>query len=296
MKVLVTGATGFLGRVLTPLLRDAGHSVTAVGGRTQVSPFERDIEYQSLDLLAPQALHAAFGTWRWDAVVHLAGPVAHSALDWAGERSLVTTHVRMALQVAASLPRQWDGRVLHTSSMTVYGTPESLPIEETHPRQPRHMYGLGKLLAEDVWLANAERDLWCLRLPGLFSATRRGGALFHFMQAARQGRPIRITAPEPTPWDVLDVRDAAWAIQAALGAPSTNAGALNVSYGEGVEMRVIAARILEIAGTSSNIEVEPPIMHPVFQMSIAKARTLLGWSPPSLNARLRELFAAYGES
>jgi len=296
LRVLVTGATGFLGRVQVPLLVADGHTITALGGATRESPFDETVEYLSLDLTAADSVSAAFSDWRWDALVHLAGPVAHGALDWDKERDLVTSHVRMALNLSAAIPNGWQGRVVHASSMTVYGTPEALPILESHPRAPRHMYGLGKVLAEDAWLSKRGLDLWCLRFPGLFSANRRGGALYHFMQAARTGRPLHITAPEPTPWDVLDVRDAAEAIRLALRAQSRHVGPLNVSYGEAVELRGLAKMVVEIAESASPTVVQPDIRHPAFQMSIAKAATLFAWDPPALRTRLHELYIAFGES
>lgn len=295
LRVLVTGATGFLGRVQVPSLVVDGHSITALGGATRESPFDEAVEYLSLDLTAAESVSAAFSDWRWDALVHLAGPVAHAALDWEGERDLVNSHVRMALNLSAVIPSGWQGRVVHASSMTVYGTPQALPMLESHPRSPRHMYGLGKLLAEDVWLSKRGVDLWCLRFPGLFSANRRGGALYHFMQAARTGRPLHITAPEPTAWDVLDVQDAAEAIRLALRAESRQAGPLNVSYGEAVELRGLARMVIEIAESVSPIVVQPDIRHPAFQMSITKAAALLEWSPPALRSRLHDLYIAFGE-
>lgn len=294
MRALVTGATGFLGRRLVPMLADAC-TVTAVGRTVTTSPFAPAVELVVADLADPHAAERVLSPWRWDVAVHLAGPLPPTVDDWHHHRRVIEEHVRLALALTAAIPRGWHGRVVHASSMSVYGVPEHVPIGEDHPRNPTFAYGLAKVLAEDVLAAAGLGDLWMLRLPGLFSGERRSGGLFHFMRAAREGRPIRITADRPTPWDVLHVDDAAIATARAVRAPLRNPGAINVGYGEPVEIGNIARRIASYASSPVAIERTSDVTHPVFHMSIAKADEALGgWPPASLDARLRALWEAYG--
>ena len=96
-----------------------------------------------------------------------------------------------------------------------------------------------------------------------------------------------MTTPTPTVWDVLHVEDAADAVARAASASIT--GAINVSYGEAVELSAIARRIAARTGAV----VECAVSHPSFQLDITRARETLAWVPPSLDARLSELYAAY---
>ena len=286
-RVLVTGATGFLGRALVPRLADAGWTVTAHGRQppavTGATDELRGDLADSVTTLAP---------WRWDAVVNLAGPVTGGAEPWQEGVDVVHAHLRISLGLRRCAPA--STRIVHASSMTVYGDVATGVVREDHPRRPRHLYGLAKSVAEEVWLAEPALDAWVLRLPGLFSEHRRSGALYHFCRAARRGEAVRVTATTPTPWHVLHVDDAADALVRALAATERGGGAINVAYRSPVEIVAIATWIAEHAARGSAVE-HANVAHPVLELDTTRARALLGWDPPSLHDRLARLYAAYAE-
>jgi len=295
MRVLVTGAGGFVGRSVVPRLLAAGHQLVLLGRSQPSDPQLQGVDFHRVDLEHPEQLRRAVPDPSCiDAIVHLAGQVPQGEMVWGPESaSLVRGHVRLALTLREAFS-DWRGRVVHASSMTVYGMPAGLPLVESAERNPMHPYGLGKLLCEDVLLAWAEADVWALRLPGLFSKSRRGGGLFHFMRAASAGEPIRVTAPHPTPWDVLHVDDAALAVERALASADEGPGAVNVSYGEPVDLLSVAERIAAIAQSSAPIVNSDQVEHPPFQMDLSAARRLLAWPPASLGKRLEQLYRDFG--
>ena len=293
-SVLVTGASGFLGRPLVAAFVRAGYEVTALGWRQVDSLFPANVGYMTGDLTDRRAAQELLAPWRWDAVVHAAGPVPQGAAAAAGAEMLAQ-HVRILLNVCAAIPQAWSGRFIHTSSMSVYGMPQYLPVDEGHPCRPEDAYGMAKLLAEEVLSTMAERsgwDLWIFRLPGLFSEQRRNGALIQFMQAALRGEPLAILPAQPMPWDVLHVDDAVEAILRVLFLEVRSPGAMNIAYGEPVELEAMAERIARQAGTGSTVQNIGGARHPVFQMDIALAKRLLGWPPTTLQARLEALWRA----
>lgn len=283
---LVTGARGFLGQRVVPRLVEAGMAVTALD-RNDNAP-SQGVDVLVEDMTDPEWPERMRSAWRWDDVVHLAGPVATTSHDVGEDLQVARAHVRVALALSRALPDAWSGRLIHTSSMVVYGQAPRLPVHESQPLTPRFTYALGKVLAEDVWRSTALPDLWLLRLPGLFAPSRQWGALFHFIRAGLEGRPIRLTAAEPTLWDILHVDDAAEGIVRALDCPSPFRGAMNVSYGEVVELAAIARRI---SALTRQVEVinETGVVHPPFQLDITEARERLAWPPRSLQERLEEL-------
>jgi len=292
-RVLVTGATGFLGKPLVERLALHGYTVTAVGRRQAQSPFDVSVEYVRGDLSDATIAMRLFEPWRWDAVINLAGPVPNgdSASDDAYD--VLEQHLNIALNVCLALPAMWSGRLIHASSMVVYGIPERLPVDETHPRRPINSYGAAKMLSEDVVLAFARGysvDCWVLRFPGLFSEVRQSGALFHFMRAAAEGRPLVVSAPQPVPWDVLHAADAIEAIVWSLAVGASHPGVINVSYGCPVELVTIAKQIAARAGADIQVENRTGVRHPLFRMDISKARRLLHWPPTTLEARLDEMW------
>lgn len=296
-RILVTGATGFLGRPLIERLVSDGAQVTALSRKVRGAHLPAAVEPIAADLTSPLEAAAVLSPWRWDAVVNLAGPVTKTVETFEEGTVTATAHVRIALHLLRALPAGFEGRVIHTSSMTVYGLPQSLPVQEDAQRRPIHLYGLGKSIADEVFLAsNDPLDVWVLRLPGLFAPWRKGGALFHFARAARRGEPLRVTATEPIAWDILDVRDAVEAIARALASKARRPGAVNISYGEPVEIVAMAKRIAALGGKGSPVIPPLDVTHPVFQLDIRLARELLDWPPWTLDARLEELLASVEEA
>lgn len=277
-RVLVTGATGFLGRRVVAKLRARGCDVTTLARR------EGDLR---ADLAEFADAELALAPWRWDVCVNLAAPVTGGTEDLATGMAAALAHARIALH----LRRFAGGHVVHASSMTVYGLPRGL-VDEAHPREPMHLYGLGKVLSEDVLLADSSLHVTVLRFGGLFAEHRHNGALFHFCRAAREGAPLRVTATAPTPWELLHVDDAAEGLALAATRADVPRGPFNLGYGEPIELVAMARRIAELAGRGSAVETPTGIVHPPFQLDITRARTHLGWHPPPLEHRLTSMLEA----
>jgi carbamoyl-phosphate synthase large subunit len=292
-RVLVTGASGFVGKALVPRLVSEGYEVTALGRTHAPAPTAgtRQVETHQADLADEHATREVLSPWRWDAVVNLAAPVAKGEQDLAESANTLAAHVDVALNLTSALPDWWEGRLVHVSSMVVYGAPDALPVREDHPRRPLHAYGLAKRLAEDVVLASRAPDRWVLRVGGLFAEERRSGALYHFARAAVRGEPLRIDAKSPLPWELLHLDDAVEGIVRALRAPARDPGALNVGYGAPVHLDEIAKSLAGRAGKGSAVVNEHAVTHPIFLADVSAAKRLLAWPPSSLAERLDRFLA-----
>jgi nucleoside-diphosphate-sugar epimerase len=289
-RVLVTGATGFLGSRLVKRLVTAGKEVTALGLTTPAAA-DAPVELARVDLGDGAATAAFFAAGSWDAVVHLAGPVPKAYPDWSNSAQLVGDHVRIAANVRLALGAGFRGRLIHASSMTVYGRTADVAVSEDHALLPAHPYGLAKAMSESVIASGPPLDGWILRFGGLFSEDRRGGALFHFMKAAREGRPVQVDCEAPTAWNVLHVDDAVSGIVAALEAKAAGPGPVNLSYGVPIELVAIAERIAARTGVA--VERRGEAVHPPLDLAIHKARTLFAWPPVTLERRLDALWEAW---
>ncbi len=287
VPILVTGASGYLGRRLVPRLISLGARV-AVQVRRPDPDSWGGLDVVVGDLRDSECAEGLRRGWRWQHVVHLAGSVTPTAQDFTSEADSARSHVQLALAVSRALPAGFSGRVVHASSMSVYGCAPRLPVPEHQPLAPRFLYAVGKVIAEDVWRASPCEDCWWLRLPGLFSRERKSGALYHFTRAALSGQPIQISATEPTLWDVLHVDDAVEAILRALASPARLKGPINVSYGEVVDLTRMARLVARLT-TGVDVVNLTGIVHPPFQLDIDLARRLMAWPPCNLETRITEL-------
>ena len=149
MKVLVTGASGRLGRRIVALLAKA-HEVTTFDVKAVDSAARHRIEGDILDFDAVK--RAMRGQ---DAVIHMAAAlVAHKLPD----EKLVQTNVMGTWHVFAAAAEAGVRRVVHTSSETATGVvfadpsrpPLYLPVDEDHPLHPSEPYGMSKAMSEEI--------------------------------------------------------------------------------------------------------------------------------------------------
>ncbi len=151
MKILVTGAAGYIGSVVTEQLVEQGHRVVALdnlknGHRAAVHP---DAEFVEGDLLDAAWLHSFLHAKLPDAVVHLA---AEALIDVSMRdpglffRVNVTGGLNLLdAMVAASVQR-----IVFSSTAAIYGEQRFMPITEDAPHLPVNPYGESKLMFERI--------------------------------------------------------------------------------------------------------------------------------------------------
>lgn len=223
MRVLVTGAGGFIGRVLVARLLDAG-----LGGRRVDRLVALDL---SLDDLRDDArLRSVTGSIAdagvleqalrepVDVVFHLAsvpGGAAEAAPDLARHVNLdATARLLALLRGQGGCPR-----LVFTSTVAVYGDPLPVVVDEQTPPRPALSYGAQKLAAE-VLVADAARRGWVdacsLRLPGVVARPGDGTGL---VSAFMSRLFWRLAAGDPI---VLPVRADGTAWWISVGACADN--------------------------------------------------------------------------
>ncbi len=158
MKVFVTGGAGYIGSVVTELLLDNGHDVTVfdsleTGHRAAVV---RRAELVSGDTGDAAELRNVMLAAAPDVVVHMAayiqmGESMHDPGKYFRNNAANTLHVLDAMLAAEA------SHIVFSSTAGVYGTPESLPIEEDHPIDPLNPYSESKRQVESIiqWYAQA---------------------------------------------------------------------------------------------------------------------------------------------
>jgi nucleoside-diphosphate-sugar epimerase len=159
--VLVTGATGFLGRTTMSALAEAGWQITR-GSRSAVEPLAKGVV--RLDLAEPATLLALAKQARFDAIVHLGARVG---LTGETEAELFVPNV-LATGCLAYLAGLWDARLIFASSAIVHGVRQET-IESDSPLCPDTAYAKSKWLGEQL-LATSNTKHCVLRIAGMFGA------------------------------------------------------------------------------------------------------------------------------
>jgi dTDP-glucose 4,6-dehydratase len=160
MKILVTGADGFIGSHLTELLLRRGHEVRAMVMYNSVNSWgwldhlagstPAHLEMVAGDIRDPRLCDAAVEGC--DRVLHLAALIAipHS---FAAPDSYVDTNVRGTLNLLNAARNHAVKRFVHTSTSEVYGSAQFVPIDESHPLKAQSPYAASKIAADQFALS-----------------------------------------------------------------------------------------------------------------------------------------------
>lgn len=304
MRVLVTGASGFVGGYMLAELAAHGHEPIALDRNATGNP---DISWAACDLLDRTAVNAALARSRPAGCIHLAG-IAFVPEGDARPNSMLSVNVMGTLNLLDSfralLP---ESRVLSVSTAHVYGqTPPGPALNEESPLRPVTLYAISKSAADVAALAYAQT--WGLRVmtarpnnhtgpgqsgnfvvPGLIRQAKA------FAEGTAQG-PIRAGNLD-SERDFTDVRDVVRAYRLLLEAGRPGL-AYNIGSGTNVPIRHIFDRICLLLGIRPEIEVavdrfRPKDRSPILDLSRIREHT--GWQPEiGLDRTLRDMLAEDG--
>ena len=299
MKVLVTGATGFVGRWLVSELEATGHE--AVG--TPASAV--------LDITDSEAVNVFVDRIRPEAVVHLAGmsyvPDARRDPDRA-----MTVHAagtRAVLQAVGDAVGPVP--VLVVGSSEVYGKPDptDLPLGEFAPLLTDQPYGLSKLAQERAAFESAELLGIPVVVARAFNHTGPGQrrefvvpAIAARIVAARDSGDRTLHAGNvDVRRDIGDVRDVVRAYRLLIEAMAgsrlrADHVVYNVASGRTVAIREVIDRLAALAGIDVTVEVDPSLVRPNDPPEIcgdaSRLAAAVGWHPViALEVTLRDVLA-----
>lgn len=312
MRILVTGGTGYIGSHTTLELLQAGHAVVVLDNLANSSTESlnrvqelsgRTAEFVQADLLDPQALEEVFAAHSPEAVIHFAGLKAVGE-SVAKPLYYYRNNVAGTLNLLEVMDRHDVRTIVFSSSATVYGASEEVPLVEKMPMDAVNPYGRTKEQIEDI-LADlgASDERWSIALlryfnpVGAHESGRIGedptgvpNNLLPFVAQVAVGRREKVMVfgnDYPTPdgtgvRDYIHVMDLAAGHLAALDYIAARKGVKrwNLGTGNGSSVLEVLAAFSKAAGKDVPYEFAPrrPGDAAVSYADPSSALAELGWS------------------
>jgi UDP-glucose 4-epimerase len=150
MKIFIIGGAGYIGSHMVKIAHQAGHDVITVDN---LSTGHQDAvlygEFELCDILDTAKLDKLFKKYKPDAVMHF------SAYSLVGESmtdpyKYYNNNVSGTLSLLKAMIDNNCMKLIFSSSAAIFGNPEYVPIDESHPKNPINPYGKSKLMVEEV--------------------------------------------------------------------------------------------------------------------------------------------------
>jgi NDP-hexose 4-ketoreductase len=283
-RVLVLGATGFLGRHVFRRMAQSPELAVITSGRSRLaeSPWHVQID---LGRCGMETISSMLTAVMPDVVVNCAG-ITHGAPDTMAAGNVTAT----ASLVEALLNSQVSIRLVHVGSAAEYGAVgKGVSITEGTRERPASTYGITKLAATRMIESArcAGLDATVLRV---FSAVGPGMPMestpFRVLEAVQGmvcGGGVAKLRLVDAVRDFVDVRDVAAAIAAAVTSPTLEWPVMNVGSGRGISLREMADLLVSIAGLPNAgdnqfASAERTADVPWQQADVTIAKRSLGWS------------------
>lgn len=295
-QVLVTGSDGFIGSHLVERLVADGAKVRAFcfynsqGSWGWLDTASAEVR-GAIDVRLGDIRDANFVAEAMagvDVVMHLAALIA-IPYSYRAPQSFVDTNVHGTLNVLEAARKHRVSRVVVTSTSEVYGTPEQLPIRETHPLNAQSPYAATKVAADQLALSfqrSFEVPVVILRPFNTYGPRQSTRAVLPTMlaQLLRDVRSIKLGRTD-TRRDLTYVTDTVDGFVRAATTPGIEGQTIQLGTGTSPSIADIFDAACRALGKQATIELDPQRLRPdasevlVLESDPARAKALLGWQP-----------------
>jgi NAD dependent epimerase/dehydratase len=296
LKVLVTGADGFIGSHLTEALVRRGYDVRAFvlynsfGSWGWLDRCADDVRGKfdvfAGDIRDPHGVKQAMRGC--DAVLHLAALIA-IPYSYHSPDTYVDTNVKGTLNILQAARELELSRVIHTSTSEVYGTARFVPITEEHPLQGQSPYSATKIAADQLagsFHASFNLPVVTVRPFNTYGPRQSARAVIPTVitQLANGASELKLGALHPTR-DFNFVTDTASGFISALESEHGVGEVINIGSNFEISIGDMVNEIAGIMGVEARIAEDAVRLRPAkseverLWADNSKAKALLGWSP-----------------
>ncbi|MGE5680039.1 MAG: UDP-glucose 4-epimerase GalE [Bacillota bacterium] len=303
MNVLVTGGAGYIGSHTVRMLQDKGHNVIIFDNlcRGHIESIPEGTEFEKVDLLDHEELNNALGRHKIDSVIHFA------AFAYVGESvenpgMYYTNNVSGSINLIKAISSRGIKKIVFSSTCSLYGNPEVVPISEKESLKPINPYAKTKYMVEQVlsdFEISSNLKYVALRYFNAAGADLTGQTgeshqpethLIPIVLEAAIGKREKVivfgddypTEDGTCVRDYIHVNDLADAHLRALEyLASGNSAVINLGTGNGYSVKEIIDKAEEITGRKIKREIsvrragDPAVLI----ADNKKAKEVLGWEP-----------------
>ena len=251
-KIALIGGSGYLGTYLGQLLAPSFQVIY-----TSRTKKEQALQ---LDFLKPETFDHLKQEGPFDIIFILA-----SALQGLGTTVLKEEYLNIdTLGLAAFLQfisdHNLSTKIIYTSSMTVYGTQNNVPVKEEGILAPLSTYGLSKLLAEKIiafYCGSTVLKGVTFRVPGIYGGNRTSGFIYNTIRKCISNETVTINTSTLGYWETMHIHDCASVIKSFLENYEwiEQHATFNIGYGTKTDIIDCAFYIKQLLRSSSMIEI-----------------------------------------
>jgi len=287
-KILVTGGAGFIGSHVVDLFVAQGYDVVIVDDLStgRASNLNPAAKFYQIDIRSPK-VREVFEAEKPDYVSHhaaqmdvrrsVAQPLFDADINILGSINLIECAKEFMVK-----------RFIYISTGgAVYGEPENLPCDESHPINPICQYGASKHTVEHylyMYYMNYGMKYTVLRYPNVFGPRQdphgEAGVVSIFTGKMLASEPVMINGDGNQTRDFVYVGDCAWANHLALKM-DTKPGIYNLGWGRPTSINEVCSVLVNITGYSLPVQYGPAKVGETrhIYLDASKAKRDLGWTP-----------------
>ena len=294
MKILITGAAGFIGSALGARLVSDGHEVIGIDNynsyydvrlkHNRVAAVIPEVPMFNLDITDLAGLSDLFKKHSFDIVCHLA---AQAGVRYSVEAPevYIATNIHGTQNIYEVMKRFGVNRMVYASTSSVYGIDSPTPFKEDAPAdRPVSMYAVtkrsGELMAYN-YFTQSNIATTCLRFFTVYGPwSRPDMAMVKFAHSMRNGQAIDLYNEGNLRRDFTYISDIVDGFTKAIEVP-LGYEIINLGNGQPIEMRTFVSLLEKQLGLTAITRLLPMQTGDVFETfaDITKAKQILGYSP-----------------
>lgn len=311
MAVLVTGGAGYIGSHTCVELLNAGEEIIVLDNFVNSKPEAlnriktitgKDFRFYEADLLDKEAINKIFTENSIDAVIHFAGlkAVGESVMQ---PMRYYHNNITGTLNLCDVMQTHNVKKLVFSSSATVYGTPKTVPIDETFPLSTTNPYGSTKLMIEqilrDIYTADNDWSIALLRYFNPIGAHKSGligedpngipNNLMPYIAQVAIGKLecLGVFGNDYPTHDGTGVRDYIHVVDLSLGhlkalakiRKDKGVDAYNLGTGKGYSVLDVVAAFEKTSGKKVKYQIKPRRPGDIAECyaNPEKAKKILGW-------------------